>query len=170
LAPLVALLLAASLSLTGCDLLAGGTPVEPDEPTDSDAVAVSLSWGEDVDLDLEIWDEDGEEYLASAWWYDSDDVTDGSDNETFDFTDQEGRDFGESTYTVSVLYADRDSGVDIPEVPVTLTVEDASGEREIVSGTVYWDADRVQWHAFRIGAQTGEIVDVDEHVAATAAD
>lgn len=158
---LVALVTLASL-LSGCDLLAGGTPA----PDADGSVKVTLTWDDPVDLDLEIWDEDGRTFMASAGWYGTD-VTEGPGQEVFEFEQQDEHDFSRGVYTVSVFYADDDEAVD---VPVELTVEDPDGDKVTREGTAFSDVEQAQWHAFTVNAATGDIEVVDEHIGARSAE
>jgi hypothetical protein len=169
---LFALILAvlAVFAMAGCDLLpgGGGDGGTDDGGSSSDGdVRVELAWDDEVDMDLEIWDNQGENALFAASSYAGTDVTDGSGTEFFEFKQYGDEDFGSGKYVVSVFYAGQPEDGDIPSVPVTLTITKPDGSTETRSGTVFWEAGQDQWHAFRIDAATGAVEDIDELVEIT---
>lgn len=155
--------------LAGCDLLTGG---EDDGAGGSDpgetegVVRVTLSWNEAADVDLEIWDADGEETLVGPAHFGRTDIEKGADgDETFEFKSHDGKDFGRGQYVVSVYFADEETGVE--RANVTLTVDKRSGVTVTRTGTVYKELGRDQWHAFKIDATRGDIEEIDAYVEIT---
>jgi hypothetical protein len=125
-------------------------------------VAVWLSWNEPVDMDLEIWDASGEEFLTSAYAYSGNDLTTGGQGEEyFEFTSYAGQDFSSGEYVVSAYYVGSDSGNN-PDAMVTMTVQDVNGNVQSFTKTIKWDPGYDQWHAGRIDAGTGTFTQLDE--------
>lgn len=162
---LFAILLVAMLALTGCDLLPG-TSDSGDDPGTSDGtgvVKVTLSWGGPADMDLEIWDNPGDELLFRASEYIGTDILKGDDgDEFFEFRQYGGDDYSAGSYVVSVYFANEEEVAE--SASVTLTVVRANGSEVTRTGTVYWEPGRDQWHAFRIDAATGDIEDIDQYI------
>lgn len=164
------LLVVFALLVTGCGLLPGGDDGADDGTsggggTSGSGVAkVTLSWDEPVDMDLEIWDNAGENAMFAASSYGGEDVQDGSADEFFEFKQYGEEDFSAGKYVVSVFYAGRPDDSNVDSVGVTLTVEMPDGSTDVRSGTVFWETGQDQWHAFRIDAATGAIEDIDQLV------
>ncbi len=160
---ILALIVVLALTVTGCGLLPGGDDSGDDTGTTSgsDIVKVTLSWGESVDMDLEIWESQGDEALFAASQYASEDIFSGADgDEFFEFRVYEDEDYSVGEYVISVYFAEEEDVVD--DVRVTLEVRKSDGSTITRTGTVYWEPGRDQWHAFRIDAATGDIEDIDE--------
>ncbi len=161
---LVSVVLVACLALVGCgssadtgsDAVSTGPDTSP--ALDGGVVRVVLGWDEPVDMDLEIWDADGQNAVTAAG-IENEDVTDGTaGTEYFDFAG----DYAEGEYVVSVYFAEETNIAD--EANVILTVTKADGSTQTRSRTIAWEEGSDQWHAFKIDGATGEIEDVDEIV------
>lgn len=150
-------LVAALFVLVGCD---GATTTEgPDE----DVTRVTVSWSEDVDLDLEIWNEDGTEMLTKSWELVRMDEYGTGSEEYFDFKDYgDGGDYSTGSYVVSVYFADY--GEDEDAGPHVDWIDPDGDPQTRVTAMDYFGND--QWHVIRIDAATGESEDIDEFVDA----
>ena len=158
--------LAMALMLGACSLLGSSdeaTEVTPDSSlpaVEKGVVRVELAWTDPVDMDLEIWDAEGQAAITSAG-LENEDVTDGTEgSEYFDFTG----DYAEGEYVVSVYFAESTQVIDSAEV--TLVVTNSSGQVETYSKTISWEQGQDQWHAVKIDAATGDITVVDEVIEA----
>ena len=124
------------------------------------AVLVWLEWDEPVDLDLEIWDASGDEYLTNASFLIGDDMqTGGSGYEYFEFKDYGTEDYSAGEYVVSVYFAGFDS-TDRP-AEARLTIQTPSGQLATYSRTVLWDPAYDQWHVVRVEPGTGRVTEID---------
>ena len=126
----------------------------------SETVAVWMSWDDDTDVDLELWDSSGNAFLGNSAAFGGDDVTSGgAGDEYFEFVDHgSDGDFGSGSFVVSTYFVDGSAD----ETDVTVTVQSADGSVETYTRTVQYLPPYDQWHAFRIDAATGdtEVVDV----------
>ena len=165
---LVALVLVVLMmfALTGCDLFGGGTDDSDDGGTSvsvpSGVVRVSLEWDDPVDLDLEMWDADGESALFMAGTYSGEDVMEGPGEEYFDFKAYGDEDFSTGDYVISVYFANEENVQDAADA--TLSVTDADGDTRTFDITVYWEPGRDQYHAFRIDAASGAVDMIEEYI------
>ena len=159
---LALLVLAMAFTLGACSLLGSSGEAE-EAASDSNlpaleegVVRVELAWTDPVDMDLEIWDAEGQSAITSAG-LENEDVTDGTEgSEYFDFTGE----YAEGEYVVSVYFAESTNVVD--SAGVTLIVTNSSGATETYTKTISWEEGQDQWHAIMIDAATGEITVVDE--------
>jgi hypothetical protein len=120
--------------------------------------AVWLSWDGGADMDLELWDSSGEQFLATAHSIEGDDATTGGQDEYFEFKDYgSDGDYGSGSYVVSAYFF----GGDESDTEVTITVQAADGSVETYTQTLQYLPPYDQWHAFRIDAATGETQVVD---------
>ena len=109
---MVLIVLLTCLTLVGC----GSSTDSGESPPDKDVtqgpdttpaledgvVRVTLGWAEPVDMDLEVWDADGQTALTSAG-NENEDVLDGTKGREYvDFTG----DYGEGEYVISVYFAE----------------------------------------------------------------
>lgn len=125
-------------------------------------VQVALSWDEPVDVDLEVWDAEGQEAVTSAGIV-TEDVTNGeSGDEYVDFVKYDSQDLSSGEYVISVYFAEETNTVD--STTVTLFVTSADGDVETRTHELMWEEGKDQWHAFSVDAETGEITDIDELV------
>jgi hypothetical protein len=152
-------------------------PVEPaeepaDEPTEeTDATPaetpyVTLTWAEDADLDLEIWNETGESQLSAAWDQGDEVTSAGTEEFVFeDFTpvgDFSNGQFSTGTYSVAVFLSDAKAVTE--DIEFTVVAYDGfGGRREFRSFVGAAEPDNF-WEGFQIDAETGEILEVyDAH-------
>jgi uncharacterized protein YceK len=162
---LLVVLLVAMVALSGCGLLPGvdDTGDDPSPSEGSSIVKVTLSWDGPSDMDLEIWDNPGDDLLFRASEYIGTDIIAGDDgDEFFEFRQYGSDDYSAGSYVVSVYFANEEEVAD--SATVTLTVMKADGSEVTRTGTVYWEPGRDQWHAFRIDAATGDFEDIDEYI------
>lgn len=161
-----------AVSVVGCSLGGGGATTPEKVPSGDSAsqgpdtapaleegvVRVTLGWDEPIDLDLEIWDENGENAITSAGM-ESEDVMNGEEGrEYFDFAG----DYVSGTYVVSVYFAEEQNVVD--SAKATVTVFGPDGTTESVVTTMQWEEGKDQWHAFSIDAATGQTTTIDQVV------
>lgn len=128
-------------------------------PLSGGVTRVVLGWDEVSDLDLEIWTSDGQSLITRALTENGNDVMDGtSGREYFDFTGE----YGSGEYVVSIYYVATNEGPNSTTAKVI--VYKADGTTETRTAEIRWDPGLDQWHAFRIDADTGSIVDIDEFI------
>lgn len=148
-------------------------PERPSAASNSRPTRASLQWDSDVDVDLLIFDETGEQPLLASWFVCGPDIQDGSGAEYFDFqgydevsAQTDGPiDLSSGTYIVAAYYCDRpESGPAYEKVDVTLTLTTPGGETSQRTKSVGWEPGTDVWQAFEVDAHTGAIVDVDEFV------
>ncbi len=132
-----------------------GDGVSVDESDPGDAVRVVLEWDDPVDLDLELWEADGETFITSAYTEGSPDVTDGDGAEYFDLDGE----YGDGEWVLSVYFASTDGP---EETEARVTVRRPGQQDVVVTGTIYYDPDEGdQWHAVRVDADTGDVEVID---------
>lgn len=175
---LVVLTLLLLIVVAGCSPSGGTSPDSSSRSKDSDSdsdssatsapkpdegtVQVALSWDEPVDVDLEVWDEDGQEAVTSAGLV-TDDVKDGEDGDEYvDFVEYDEQDLSAGDYVISVYFAE-DEG-EIESTNVKLIVTKADGTTDVRTRKLLWEKGKDQWHAFSIDARTGDIEDIDQLV------
>lgn len=129
-------------------------------------VRVELTWNEEVDMDLEIWDESGENLLDRSFNLCGEDIKVGSGGrEWFEFkkfSDED--DYASGTYIVSLYFANRPEGSTVDRASATLTVTKPDGTTVTRTKIIDWEPGRDQWHAFSLNARTGAIVDKDRFI------
>lgn len=154
------------LAVVGCggdgDTAAKFGPNDAPAPAEG-VVQVALVWDQAVDLDLEIWDENGVNAITSAGLSNDKDVLDGTKGaEYVDFITYEDTDLSTGTYVVSVYFAEEAEVTD--SATAQLIVTNAEGDVSEYEGTVKWAEGSDQWHAFEIDGATGEFTEINEYV------
>lgn len=133
-------------------------------PTTAGVVKVTLTWDKPVDMDMEIWDGEGRNYLFDGSKYCGEDVkTGGGAGEFFEFKQYGTENFAAGKYVVSIFFAARGSeSHDRSTAVVTLTKPDGSSvtRQRIVDYTPGQD----QWHVFQVDAATGAMTDIDKMI------
>ena len=125
-------------------------------------VSVWLSWEEPVDMDLEIWDASGDEFLLSSFSVFGEDVLNGAlGDEYFEFRATDYDDFSSGSFVVSAYFADMEA-TQGDEAWTTLSVQDVDGRVTTYSKWILWEPGYDQWHAIRIDAATGDTTPIDE--------
>ena len=144
----------------------GGDDESPDTSSgEPGAVKVTLSWDAPVDMDLEIWDSQGQNLLFRVFDKIGSDCSDGSADEYFIFQKYGAEDYTAGKYVVSVFFFTDDSTTtSLTSADITLTVTKADGTVETIPKTIYREEGRNQWHAFRIDAATGAMETIDDYL------
>jgi hypothetical protein len=163
---LLVLALFTVLAVVGCgggdDAAVEYGPNDAPEPGEG-VVQVALVWDQAVDLDLEIWDENGVNAITSAGLLTGSDVLDGTKGaEYIDFTDYEDEDLSSGSYVMSVYFAEEAETV--ASANARLIVTDADGDVTEYDGEVMWEQGSDQWHAIEIDGATGEFSEINEYV------
>lgn len=137
-----------------------------DQSTAAQPLRIELTWDEEVDMDLEIWDAAGENLLERSFNLCGEDVKVGSDGrEWFEFKKYSDEDdYASGNYIVSLYFADRPEGSTVEQARATLTVTKTDGTTVTRTKVIDWEPGRDQWHAFSINARTGAIVDKDRFI------
>ncbi len=140
----------------------------PATPAVAQPVKVSLRWDKPVDMDLEIWNAAGQNLIHRAFpgeegWKAENcgaDVKDGTQGEEFFlFKKTQNEDFSSGEFVVSVYFAAREENSTIDAANATVTITKADGTTESISRMVRWTPGEDQWHAVKINATTGAIVE-----------
>lgn len=140
---------------------AASTPAAANQPP----VKVELKWDKPVDLDLEIWDEPGESLKARSFNWCGKDSRDGKKSgEFFVFDRYDTQDFSSGSYVISVFYKARKGHPEIDRVKAKLVVVKPDGSTVERDKVISWEEGKDQWHAIRVNAVTGEVVDIDAFV------
>lgn len=157
------------------DQPAGSAPAAPaaSAPAAASPTKVTLRWDQPVDMDLEIWNASGQNLIHRAFagenWTAPNcgtDVTDGTKGEEFFIFKSAGsEDFATGEYVVSIYFAQRPEGSNVTSARATVVVTKADGSTVERSRNVQWEEGQDQWHAFRIDAKTGNILeDIDKFI------
>lgn len=139
---------------------------ESDPSISARPVLVELTWDQEIDMDLEIWDAAGENLLKRSFNLCGEDITVGSGGrEWFEFkrySDED--DYASGNYIVSLYFAGRPEGSTVDRARATLTVTKSDGTTVTRTKVIDWEPGRDQWHAFSINARTGALVDEDRFI------
>lgn len=150
----------------------------PTSPAGAQPVKVELSWDKPVDMDLEIWNAGGTSLVHRAFGQQTDsihfkgencgqDITSGlAGQEYWYFKKTSDEDFTVGEYVISIFFAGMENS-GVSEATAHVTVTKPNGQTITRQRLIQWEKGKDQWHAFRINAATGDMVDIDKIIVYT---